>query len=231
MHFTFILVEPKVPENIGASARALKTMGFDSLRLINPCPYIDGKAKWVAHGAYDILENSVVYPSLKDAITDLDLVIGTTARYRLVKKEYISLNKLQNTLEGQFESTKRVGIVFGREESGLTNEEIQICDLTTSIPLKEEFPSLNLSQAVMIYAYELSNLPPRLLNTQSKSPPEVSVKALKSKIDLILAATGIKENDALHGRIMERVALASDIDIKLIHSVATALLKEIGYKN
>lgn len=230
MQLTFILVEPKVPENIGASARALKTMGFSSLRLVSPCEYLDGKARWLAHGSYDILENASLYGSLKEAVADMDLVVGTTARYRLVKSDYISSSDLLPLLSKQAESTEKVALVFGREESGLTNEEIQICDITSAIPLKQDFPSLNLSQAVMIYAFQLSELPARLEYSSKQDPGEMSVRALKSKLGPILDIIGIKNSDALYGRIMERIALAGDGDIKLLHSAATALIKELGIK-
>ncbi|MEZ4999509.1 MAG: tRNA/rRNA methyltransferase [Bacteroidales bacterium] len=225
MHFTFILVEPKVPENIGASARALKTMGFDSLRLIKPSEYMSGKAKWVAHGSFELLENARVFENLSDAISDMDLVIGTTARYRLVKQDYTPVSELRKILDKKSESVKNVAIIFGREESGLSNEEILQCDITTSIPLKSDFPSLNLSQAVMIYAYELSSLQQNEITFKSASPDGESVRALKEKVKPLLKLSGIAEDSALFGRIMERNSLAGDIDIKIMHSVATGVMK------
>jgi len=227
MHLTFILVEPKVAENIGASARALKTMGFDTLFLVNPCEYLSGKSKWVAHASFDILESARVFSSLKEAITGMDLVIGTTARYRLIKQDYLDIAELNPVLRKKSATANRVAIVFGREESGLTNEELLLCDITTSVPLQQEFPSLNLSQAVMLYAYHLSSLPARLESTAHTVPVESSLKALRDKMALMLEQLGIKQNDAIFGRIMERISLAGDTDIRLLHSVTSMIIKSL----
>lgn len=227
MQVTFILVEPKVAENIGASARAIKTMGFDSLSLVNPCEYLSGKSKWVAHGSFDILESARVYNTLGEALTETDLVIGTTARYRLVKQDYLDIADLNSVLQGKAGTTSRVAIVFGREESGLTNDELLLCDITTTIPLHNQFPSLNLSQAVMLYAYQLSSLPARLEKTPGSSTGEASLKALREKVTIMLGNTGIKPEDAIFGRIMERISLAGDTDIKLLHSVTSHIINKL----
>lgn len=227
MHFTFILVEPKVAENIGASARAIKTMGFGSLRLVNPCEYLSGKAQWVAHGSSDILANAEVYDSLDEALEGMDLVIGTTARYRWVKQEYKSIGDLKGLIMDKRESAASVAVVFGREESGLTNEELRLCDITTTVPLKNDFPSLNLSQAVMLYAYELSDIPVRLEESERNDPEIESVRALRERVAAILYLSGISNEDVIFGRIMERLALAGDTDIKLMHSVSAALMKNL----
>lgn len=228
MHLTFILVEPKVAENIGASARAIKTMGFKSMSLVNPVEYLSGKASWVAHGSYDILESAKVFSNLEEATREMDLVIGTTARYRIKKRDYTAISELNSLLSGKSESVDKVAIVFGREESGLTNEELMLCDITTSIPLAADFPSLNLSQAVMIYAYELSALPARLESTGHSLPEENSVRALKIKATGLLEKSGIQRDDAIFGRIMERISLAGDTDIKLLHSAISAILKKLN---
>ena len=85
----FILVEPGLPENVGAAARALKTMGFHSLRLVNPCDHLQDRARWVAHGSTDILENARVFTSLEDAVADVDMIVGTSAKSRTVKDQSI----------------------------------------------------------------------------------------------------------------------------------------------
>lgn len=153
MEIFFILVEPAVPENVGASARAIKTMGFHFLRLVNPCDHLSDKARMLAHGSNDILESAQVYSSLQEAAEGLDLLIGTTANLkRSSKQDYHSSENLAAILAKKAAGLKKVGIVFGREESGLTNEELQLCDMASSIPLAAPYPSINLGQAVMIYA-------------------------------------------------------------------------------
>jgi len=90
----FILVEPSLPENICASARALKTMGFFRLRLVKPVDYLCDRAKWVAHGSVDILETAKVFPSLKQAVQEIDFVVGTTVRKRTFKQNYYSCEQI-----------------------------------------------------------------------------------------------------------------------------------------
>jgi tRNA/rRNA methyltransferase len=230
MHLNFILIEPKVAENIGASARAIKTMGFDSLIMIKPVSYLDGKAKWLAHGSYDILENAKIFSNLDEAIKSMDLVIGTTSRYRLVKQDYLNISELNSLLQSKQDTSMEVAIVFGREESGLTNDEISLCDITTSVPLANDFPSLNLSQAVMLYAYELSKLTSSLPFTVMEPAGEGSVRALKKKVDRIISLAGVSGKDMISGRINERIALAGDKDIKLMHSIASAVLISLENK-
>jgi tRNA/rRNA methyltransferase len=120
MNISFILVEPAVPENVGAAARAIKTMGFTDLRLVNPCNHLDMKAKMLAHASHDILENAKIYPILSEAIADLDFVIATSAKQRWVKLDIIPSNQIHKFLEEKENSISRIGIVFGREESGST---------------------------------------------------------------------------------------------------------------
>ncbi len=136
MKFTFILVEPAVPENVGATARAIKTMGFRNLALINPCEYLSGPARWLAHASEEILENALIFPTLHEAVQEFDFIIGTSAKRRSVKHDYLSLSKLPELLESKGNTVRRTAIVFGREESGLGNEELKLCDLVTAVPMK-----------------------------------------------------------------------------------------------
>lgn len=226
MNIRFILVEPKVPENIGASARALKTMGFSRLDLVNPAEWREGKAVWVAHGSTELLENAKVYNSLSEAIGENEFVIGSTAKTRSVKEDYVNVAELHGFLSSRSGVLDEIAIVFGREESGLTNEEIALCDLTTSVPMAGLFPSLNLAQAVMIYAWELSGL-----NTASPSDTQAtersSLKAMKDKAGRFLPLIGIDESDNRYGRIMERLTLAQPDDLNLLHSVFTAAIQKL----
>jgi len=230
VQISFILVEPKVPENIGAAARAVKTMGYKRLVLINPCEYRTGPAQWLAHGSSDILGKAEVYGSLKEALTGTDITIGTTARYRSIKGEYTSLEDLRALLERESGNYKKVALVFGREESGLSNQEISLCDITSTIQLAAPYPSLNLSQAVMLYAYMLSGIKSPDIDMDAVREPDLqSLKLLKNKIESLLSETPVSENKALKGKIMERLALADGKDIKLFHSIANALFNK--YEN
>lgn len=228
MIFNFLIVEPATPGNVGSAARAIKTMGFNQLRLINPCNHLCDEARWLAHGSNDILEQATVFPTLNEAITDLDFIVGTTAKRRNAKVDYLPLNQLNNALKSKSSTIKKIGIVFGREESGLTNDELKLCDIVTSVPLKTTYPSLNLAQAIMLYAYELSNLE---LETQANEFKEAeSFKALKKNVSKILTEIGMKEESNIFPRIIERISLLSDTDIHLLHSISNKLNKKYNIK-
>ncbi len=224
MRTSFVLVEPAVPENVGAAARAMKTMGFDELILVNPCNYLAGPARWLAHGSADILENALVFNSLKDAVSDFDFVIGTTAKKRSVKHDYYSLKDLPGLLEAKGNTIERSAIVFGREESGLKNDELKLCDIVTTVPLKTVIPSLNLSQAVMVYAWELSSTGEMGIKTRQE-PNLMSMKVLLDKARIVLKKTGFDENSLIFSRFMERISLMGGNDLQLLHSFCNKLIE------
>jgi len=227
MNIYFILVEPKVAENIGASARAIKTMGFNNLRLVNSENYLNNEAKWLAHGSVDILENAEVFSSFKESIKDLDFVIGTTAKQHKVKYDYYDSCNLLDLLLTKQKSVSRVGIIFGCEESGLKNSEIKRCDIISTVALKNNYPSLNLSQAVMIYAYNLSQLTLNLNYIKQKKYASDAGLQLKNKVIDILKEIEIGKNKNLNNRIMERLMLLCDEDIQLAHSICNNLNKRL----
>jgi len=228
MEFYFILVEPAVPGNIGASARAIKTMGFKLLRLVRPCNYMDEEAVKMAHGSVDILQKSEIYTSFNEAREDIDLVIGTTAKKRSTRADYHNCSDLPGLIRDKGDSIKSVGIVFGREESGLTNSELKICDLVTRIPMIADYPSLNLAQAVMVYAYILSYLILKPGGIMRSIRNEEGLKELKRKTDIILTNLAIDKNPTLYHRIMERLIILGEDDIHLLHSIANKFQEKYG---
>ncbi len=227
MNISFILVEPAVPENVGAAARAIKTMGFSDLRLVNPCDYLSTKAKMLAHASHDILDSAKVFTSLSEAIKDLDFTIATTAKQRWVKLEIIPSNNLVTFLHEKGNTISNIGIVFGREESGLTNEEISICNRVSTIPLANPYPSINLAQTVMIYAYTLSSLQMDFAN-EKEVANEQSFKALKEKVTEVLKVAEITPEMMIYGRIHERITELGEKDIKLLHSITSKLLESFN---
>lgn len=154
----FILYKPAAPGNIGAAARAMKTMGFSELRLVDPADHLADEAKMMAHGAHDILENSKVYPTYEGAVDDIGFIVCTTAKRKSAKVDYIPSGQLRGFLAEKIPVAHRIGIVFGTEESGLPNVIIQHADAGVTIPMATTHPSLNLAQSVMVIAYELSGL-------------------------------------------------------------------------
>ena len=226
MKIHFILVEPAVPENVGAAARAIKTMGFDSLCLVNPCEFSEGRAKWVAHASGEILDNAEVFSSLEEALKDMDFVVASSAKPRSIKGDHHPAEKLPELLRQKTSSVNSVAIVFGREESGLTNSEIELCHITTFIPMATLYPSLNLGQAVMVYAYVLSKL-----NFGNESPGgeskvvEPKFNAMINQTAAFLKETKIGRNPNIYKRIFERLSLLGDNDINLLMSVLSAIDK------
>ena len=223
MQISFLLVEPAVPENVGAAARAMKTMGFVDLILVNPCDYLSGPSQWLAHGSTEILEKARVFRSLKEALSEFDLVIGTTAKRRSVKSDYYYLTELPALLEIKGNVVNKTVIVFGREESGLSNDELKLCDLVTTVPMSTAFPSLNLSQAVMLYAWELSKNTD-LTDQARKYRQDESLKELNKKVREVLLVAGFKEESAIFSRFFERINALGEGDIHLLHSLCNKLL-------
>ncbi len=226
MEIHFILYKPAVPENVGAAARAIKTMGFHHLRLIDPCNHLGEKAMILAHGSHDILEQAAVFDTFEAATADLDLVVCTTAKERTTKHDYYSSREFGEYLLNKEEALETVGILFGTEESGLPNQLILQSDLAMSIPMAGKYPSLNLAQSVMVTAYELSFInklekPGRPLSKSGEGWGE-----LKKQARLLLPDTGIPEGSPLFHRIMERMATIGANDIPLFLSVITRMKKK-----
>lgn len=226
MEIHFILYKPAVPGNVGAAARAMKTMGFSSLRLVDPCDHLHKEARMLAHGSFDILENAVVCDTFEKAVSDLDLLVCTTAKERTAKHEYHSSRDLRHQLEKKSGQLHKVGILFGTEESGLPNTLILQSDLAVSIPMHTTYPSLNLGQSVMVFAYELSPLNRLNKPGQSLSKSGEGFGELKSKTKELLTNAGIPAGTPLYHRIMERLATLSANDIPLFLSVISRITNQ-----
>jgi len=153
-NITFVLVGPREPGNIGASARALKNMGFSRLSLVNPVALTD-ETKWFAHNSLDILKTATAHASLDDAICDNAIIAGTTRRKGKSRGLIYPVRQGVRQLYSMARENK-VAILFGREDRGLFNDEVEECGFLLSIPADNRHPSLNLAQAVLIVAYELS---------------------------------------------------------------------------
>jgi tRNA (cytidine32/uridine32-2'-O)-methyltransferase len=148
-----VLVGTTHPGNIGAAARAMKTMSQDKLYLVNPKEFPSAEATARAAGADDILANASIHSDLKSAISDCELVIATSARVRSIPWPMVSPRECaEKIVESGIGNT---AIVFGRENSGLSNDEMELGNLVLQIPTNSEYSSLNLASAVQIICYEL----------------------------------------------------------------------------
>ena len=149
-----VLVEPAEPGNIGAVARAMKNMGLSRLYLVAPSDFRSGDARKMAHGSADILYGATVTKTLKDALSGAALAVGTTHRKRRQFDLFYSPGHVARRLICLPEGAEGA-LVFGPEGRGLTNAELALCQMVGSIPTAHSYPSLNLAQAALVFAYEL----------------------------------------------------------------------------
>lgn len=148
-----VLVGTTHPGNIGAAARAMKTMSQDKLYLVNPKEFPSAEATARATGADDILAHASIHADLKSAISDCQLVITTSARVRSIPWPLVTPRECADKIAES--GSGATAIVFGRENSGLSNEEMELGSLVLQIPTNPEYSSLNLAAAVQIICYEL----------------------------------------------------------------------------
>ena len=148
----FILVRPQMGENIGSVARAIKNFNIKYLRIVNPrCNWPSQKALATSVGAKDILKSAKIYDSIEKAIGDLDIIFASTSRIRKINKKIISILDFKKKVEKK----GKIGILFGPEASGLSNDEISYANYLVKIPTNKKFSSLNLSHSAIIFCFEL----------------------------------------------------------------------------
>jgi tRNA (cytidine32/uridine32-2'-O)-methyltransferase len=164
-----ILVETSHPGNIGATARAMKTMGLKNLYLVNPCNHLNPNAIALAKGANDILEGAVLCNSLVEALSGVNIIFGTSDKSRGLPVTGVSAEECAKLIIDKY-AKSNIAIIFGRERIGLTNHELLYCNYHLHIATDRNFSSLNLSQAVQIVAYELRKnlLKPQVLMKDNK---------------------------------------------------------------
>ena len=153
-NISFILHKPQLSENIGACARAMKNFNFNKLILINPKPiYPNDKILATSVGAKNIIKQSKKYENLERALSKVDIVIATSARFRNKNIKHISLDDLR-----KINLRKKIGFLFGSEASGLSNDEISYANYTLQIPTNPDFKSLNLSHSLIIIAQYVASI-------------------------------------------------------------------------
>jgi len=148
-----VLVGTQSPGNIGMVCRAMKNMGLADLRLVNPCQVDHLDAIKFAVSARDLLDNAKIFGSLEDALADCEFSVATTRRHGKYRNEIWSPGEVVERF-AECSPSSRLALVFGREDSGLTTDEVAMCRWQSTIPTADEYGSLNLSQAVLIFCYE-----------------------------------------------------------------------------
>ena len=204
-----VLCQTSHPGNIGSTARAMKTMGFKHLYLVNPDKYPNPQATALAAGADDVLDNAIVTQTLSEALVGCAFTIGLSARKRYLSHE--TVNAREAALQAsQYAATQPVALVFGTEMSGLTNAELDCCQLLAMIPANPEYSSLNLAMAVQLMCYEL-----RMTSTELKH-----------------SSAGLEGNiHAPAGDVVTGEPLATNDELERFYAHLEETLLKIGYLN
>jgi tRNA/rRNA methyltransferase len=150
-----VLVRPQLGENVGTAARAMLNFGLAELRLVAPqCGWPSVKALQAASGATEILNGLRIFDRVEDAIADLEVLFATTARPRDLPKRVVTAAGAAREARAALREGHRVGVLFGPERTGLSNDDLIFADAVLSVPLNPDFTSLNLAQAVLLVGYE-----------------------------------------------------------------------------
>jgi tRNA/rRNA methyltransferase len=230
-----ILVEPQLGENIGSAARAMANFGLGRLRLVKPRePWPNPQASKMASGADRILDQAVLCDSVEAAIADCSFVVATTARAHDQAKPVIGAPEAASTMAPRIAGGETVGILFGRERTGLENHEVALADCILTLPVNPAFASLNLAQAVVIVAYEwfkLSSGGALPFGTPNKSPPAskqqlhaffASVEHELEKVEFFRPPDK-RDTMQINLRNIFTRMLPSQQDIRTLHGVITAI--------
>jgi TrmH family RNA methyltransferase len=231
-NISFILIEPREPGNIGASARAMESMGFEKLELVKPVKFLTEEARQMACNSIDILENAKVHVNFKDAITDKNLIIGTTRRLGRQRGLILPLKDCVRRITTAARKNK-IAILFGRERNGLTNQEVEKCGLMMTIPADPRSPSLNLAQSVLLVAYELSQKTYKM-----DSPALISHEEIERLYRQVQSALKLLEyiprgDRDIESKIMRNIkhligrAGLTEWELKMIYSICSRIEKKI----
>ena len=233
---SFVLVEPREGGNVGAAARAIKNMGFTRLELVAPCDFTTVEAVSFAHGAQDVLDSAKVCASLDEAVSGKALVVGVSRRAGKTRGVIPNLEEAAHKI-ALYAEENETAIVFGREDKGLYNVEVLRCGFLVSIPTSEAQPSLNLAQAVLLAAYELSRHgAPH--GARAEIPPLVTQEELESlyeRADKLLKTLGYgpRGTQDLPGGIMRNMrhfdgrAGLTRWEFSMLHGICTSIEKKV----
>jgi len=177
----FILVKPRNPDNIGACARAMANFGLAELALVSPfeSDWAEAVRNWrqeasvSAIDSMEIIDSARIYPGISQAAQDCDILLGTSSLHRIKPDRDVIALKDAAAYLGRRGAVK-AGLLFGPEKTGLTREELSLCNAIVNVPTKEKQPSMNLGQAVAVAAYELSARGNGVPSAGRAAPPEAS---------------------------------------------------------
>ena len=234
----FVLIETMESGNIGASARALKNLGFSRLELVSPGKFPSEEAGWFAHGAGDILNRTRLHSELTSALSGKSVVIGTTQRPGKKRGLVYPVRDAAERIRS-LSKHNRIALLFGREDRGLTNEETAACSFMIRIPASSEHPSFNLAQAVLLIAYELSYGD----HSVAPTPAVINSEEFSSLFERLRAtmkmagykAKGIRDNEDQVMNHLKRLIARSGIterEARMLHGIISqmqeSLMKKCG---
>jgi len=231
MSIRIVLAGISHPGNIGAAARAMKTMGLERLCLVAPERYPAAESTVMAAGADDVLAHAQVFPDVRSAVADCGLVVGTTARSRHLPWRMLEPREAAAEI-ADAATHSEVAVIFGAERTGLTNDELELCQLLLTIPVGSSYGSLNVAMAVQVVAYEI------LLATRAASPEAVrggiplasalEMERFFAHLDQVLEEIGFRDRTG-EGHLMARLrrffsrAVPDQNEINILRGILTSV--------
>jgi len=225
-----VLVEPQTPGNVGMVCRAMKNMGLRHLRLVKGCRTDHSEARRFAVSARDLLDGAVRFESLEDALADIEISVATTRRIGKYRQETMEPAELVAKLrEGS--GASRVALVFGREDNGLSTDELALCRWQATIPTSDEYGSLNLAQAVLLFCYEVSRgVVPGVITTVREMATAGEMEDLYGHMEKTLLEIGFLDptNPKHLMRTIRRFLARAELDSREI-SVLRGMMSQMAW--
>jgi tRNA/rRNA methyltransferase len=226
-HLRIVLVEPREAGNVGAVARVAKNFGFDELWVVGEHPELLPVAGWWASGADELLADARFAATLGEAIADAHLTVATTSMRGRTSPVSFTPRALAETF-ASLGDEQTLALVFGREDSGLTREELMLCQHTAAIPTNESFPTMNLAQSACVFCYELSSIQPKAIDREL-ARAEIVERLHQRARELLLEVGFLHENnpDRIYDDL-RAIAGRADLDAREV-TILLGMIRQIEW--
>ena len=223
-----VLVEPREAGNVGAAARVMKNFGFEELWIAGEHPPLHPLAGWWASGADDVVEHAHKVPTLFDAIRDAHVTVATTSQRGRATEASLGPFDVAR-LHASLKDDQILALVFGREDSGLTSDEVALCQHTAAIPTNRDFPTMNLAQAIGVFCFALSSIAaqPR----ERELPTAAMLERMHERIQSLLIEVGFlhaNNPDRIYDELRAIIARA-DLDEREA-TIALGIVRQVEWK-